>query len=190
MTEIIAENLCKRIAGRDVLRDLSLSVERGLVYGLLGRNGAGKTTLIKHLVGLLRRDAGSVRVLGHEAFAASGSHRQQIAYVSERVLCPGWARVGDVIDFERSCRARFEGERLQTWLANQRIERSQKTSALSKGEAKRLELEIALGAHPKVILLDEPFYQAAPWLIALLVAAAILYLLLAHHSWKRAEVLV
>jgi len=157
MTEIVADKLCKRISGREVLKDLSLSVERGVVYGLLGRNGAGKTTLIKHLLGLLRPDAGSARVLGTEMFGADASARQEIAYVSEGVLYPTWARVGDVIDFERTCRARFDGQRLDAWLASQRIERGKKTSALSKGEAKRLELEIAFGAQPRVFLLDEPF---------------------------------
>jgi ABC-type multidrug transport system ATPase subunit len=53
MTEIVADKLRKRIAGREVLKDLSLTVERGLVYGLLGRNGAGKTTLIKRRRGPL-----------------------------------------------------------------------------------------------------------------------------------------
>jgi len=90
-------------------------------------------------------------------FGADASARQEIAYVSEGVLYPAWARVGDVIDFERNCRARFDGQRLDAWLVSQRIERGKKTSALSKGEAKRLELEIAFGAQPRVFLLDEPF---------------------------------
>ncbi len=162
MTEIVANKLCKRIAGREVLKDLSLTVERGLVYGLLGRNGAGKTTLIKHLLGLLRPDTGTVRVLGNEMFGASASARQAIAYVSEGVLYPTWSRVGDVIEFERICRARFDGQRLDAWLASQRIERAKKTSALSKGESKRLELEIAFGTQPRVLLLDEPFSGLDP----------------------------
>lgn len=162
MTEIVAVNLCKRIAGREVLKNLSLTVERGLVYGLLGRNGAGKTTLIKHLIGLLRPDTGTARVLGNDMFGASASARQPIAYVSEGVLYPTWARVGDVIEFERICRARFDGQRLDAWLASQRIERVKRTSALSKGESKRLELEIAFSAQPRVLLLDEPFSGLDP----------------------------
>jgi ABC-2 type transport system ATP-binding protein len=162
MREIVADKLCKRIAGREILKNASLTVERGVVYGLLGRNGAGKTTLIKHLVGLLRPDAGAARVLGNEMFGAGASARQAIAYVSEGVLYPTWARVGDIIEFERICRTRFDGQRMDTWLATHQIERAKKISALSKGESKRLELEIAFSTQPKVLILDEPFSGLDP----------------------------
>ena len=61
---IRVDHLVRRFGAKVALDDVSLTVPRGSVFGLVGENGAGKTTLIKHLLGLLRADAGSVRVFG------------------------------------------------------------------------------------------------------------------------------
>src|SRR5258708_25776705 len=60
-----ATGICKRFGDRDALRDVALTVACGRIHGLLGPNGAGKTTLIRILLGLVRRDAGRVALLGH-----------------------------------------------------------------------------------------------------------------------------
>ena len=61
---ISVSELTRRFGARTALASVSLSLPRGAVYGLVGANGAGKTTLIKHILGLLRAESGSVRVFG------------------------------------------------------------------------------------------------------------------------------
>ena len=61
---ISVSNLTKTFAGKEVIRNCTFSVERGSIYGFLGRNGAGKTTMLKLLLGLLKPSAGTASVLG------------------------------------------------------------------------------------------------------------------------------
>ena len=66
MLAIETEHLTKRYAGRSVVDDVALRVPMGCVYGFLGPNGAGKTTTMRLLLGLLRTDAGTIRLVGHD----------------------------------------------------------------------------------------------------------------------------
>lgn len=70
--------LTRRFGARTALASVSLSMSRGAVYGLVGANGAGKTTLIKHILGLLRAESGSVRVFGLDPRRRSG--RRPVAH--------------------------------------------------------------------------------------------------------------
>ena len=63
---VIAKNLSKSYSGREILKNCSIKVEKGIIYGLLGHNGAGKTTLFKLLLGLTRPTAGEASVLGFD----------------------------------------------------------------------------------------------------------------------------
>ena len=63
---VIIQNLTRRFRRNVALDNLSLEIPRGVVFGMVGENGAGKTTLIKHILGLLRAQQGSVRVFGHD----------------------------------------------------------------------------------------------------------------------------
>lgn len=58
------EKLCKRLGDTEILKELSLNVPKGAVYGLMGLNGAGKTTVIKHLAGFVEPDSGSITIEG------------------------------------------------------------------------------------------------------------------------------
>src|SRR2546428_2244889 len=75
------------------LDSVSLSMPRGAVYGLVGANGAGKTTLIKHILGLLRAESGTVRVFGLDPVADPVGVLSRIGYLSEENDLPGWMRV-------------------------------------------------------------------------------------------------
>ena len=71
MVESVIEvrGLTRRFGKKSALHDVSLTIPRGSVFGLVGENGAGKTTLLKHLLGLLRAEIGSVRVFGRDPVA-------------------------------------------------------------------------------------------------------------------------
>ena len=81
------------------LDNVSLQVNPGLVYGLVGGNGQGKTTLIRHLLGLLRAQEGSVRVFGLNPVTEPVSVLQRIGYLSEEREMPGWMRIGELMRY-------------------------------------------------------------------------------------------
>src|SRR5437773_10374257 len=94
--------LTRRFGATTALDSVSLSLPRGAVYGLVGANGAGKTTLIKHLLGLLRAERGSVRVFGLDPVADPVGVLSRIGYLSEDNDLPGWIRVEELIRYQRA----------------------------------------------------------------------------------------
>jgi len=94
--------LTRRFGARTALASVSLSMSRGAVYGLVGANGAGKTTLIKHVLGLLRAESGSVRVFGLDPVAEPVAVLSRIGYLSEENDLPGWMRVEELIRYSRA----------------------------------------------------------------------------------------
>src|SRR5256885_14766963 len=94
--------LTRRFGAKTALASVSLSLPRGAVYGLVGANGAGKTTLIKHLLGLLRAESGSVRVFGLDPVADPVGVLSRIGYLSEENDLPGWMRVDELMRYSRA----------------------------------------------------------------------------------------
>src|SRR5215468_3337065 len=87
------QGVTRRFGAEAALDDVCLSVPRGCVFGLVGVNGSGKTTLIKHVLGLLRAESGSVRVFGRDPVADPVGVLAQVGYLSEENDLPGWMRV-------------------------------------------------------------------------------------------------
>src|SRR4030095_4318686 len=95
-------NLTRRFGPKTVLDSVSLYVPRGCVFGLVGENGAGKTTLIKHLLGLLRAEQGTVRVFGLDPAANPVRVLGRIGYLSEQPDLPGWMRVDELLRYTQA----------------------------------------------------------------------------------------
>src|SRR5206468_6054551 len=95
--------LSRRFGATTALDSVTLSLPRGAVYGLVGANGAGKTTLIKHLLGLLRAESGSVRVFGLDPVADPVGVLSRIGYLSEVKDLPGWMRGAGVCSTSSAC---------------------------------------------------------------------------------------
>src|SRR6516162_10082576 len=90
------QGITRRFGAKVALEDVSLTVPRGCVFGLIGVNGSGKTTLIKHVLGLLRAEAGSVRVFGRDPVADPVGVLSRVGYLSEENDLPGWMRVAEL----------------------------------------------------------------------------------------------
>src|SRR5215469_4522575 len=99
---VAVTDLSRRFGSKTVLNNVSLYVPRGSVFGLVGENGAGKTTLIKHILGLLRAEAGSVRVFGLDPVADPVGVLGRIGYLSEQPDLPGWMRVEELMRFTKA----------------------------------------------------------------------------------------
>src|SRR5438093_7361945 len=94
-------DVTRKFGAKKALDDISLSVPRGVVFGLVGANGAGKTTLIKHVLGLLKAQTGSVRVFGLDPVKEPVRVLSRIGYLSEEGDLPGWMRVDELMSYMR-----------------------------------------------------------------------------------------
>ena len=94
MNEVLSIRGLSRSFGRKVaLKEVSLNLRKGQVLGLIGENGAGKTTLIKHVLGQLTAQVGSVRVFGLDPVKDPARVLENIGYLAEEDGLPGWMRV-------------------------------------------------------------------------------------------------
>src|SRR5690242_19489647 len=91
------KSLSRHFGATIALADINITIPRGLVFGLVGANGAGKTTLIKHILGLLKAEAGSVRVFARDPVADPPGVLGNIGYVSEEHDLPGWMCVWELM---------------------------------------------------------------------------------------------
>ena len=153
---IHVSELTRRFGATTALDSVSLSMPRGAVYGLVGANGAGKTTLIKHVLGLLRAESGTVRVFGRDPVADPVGVLSRLGYLSEDNDLPGWMRVDELIRYTRAFYPAWDdayAEELQKAFA---LDPSAKVRSLSKGQKARAGLLVALAYRPELLVLDEP----------------------------------
>src|SRR5215469_17493538 len=95
-------DLSRHFGSKAALDNVSLYVPKGGVFGLVGENGAGKTTLIKHILGLLRAETGTVRVFGQDPIARPVEVLGRIGYLSELPDLPGWMRVDELLRYMKA----------------------------------------------------------------------------------------
>src|SRR5439155_15224587 len=134
--------LKRRFDSNTALESVSLSMPRGAVYGLVGANGAGKTTLIKHVLGLLRAQSGSVRVFGLDPVADPVGVLSRIGYLSEENDLPGWMRVDELIRFSRAFYPAWDDEYAEELRQSFALDPAAKIKNLSKGQKARMGLLI------------------------------------------------
>ena len=162
-------NLGKTYGGRQVVKDVSLLVQRGEAVGLLGPNGAGKTTVFYMITGLVRPDKGGIELDGHDVTDLPMYRRARlgIGYLPQEASIFRGLSVEDniraVLEVSEPDRERREHE-LESLLEEFDIKRLRKAPsiALSGGERRRCEIARALAGHPSFMLLDEPFAGIDP----------------------------
>ncbi len=148
--------LTRRFGARTALESVSLSIPRGAVHGLVGANGAGKTTLIRHILGLLRAQSGSVRVFGLDPVADPVGVLSRIGYLSEENELPGWMRVDEIMRYSRAFYSAWDDAYAEELRRAFALDPAARIKNLSRGQRARLGLLIALAYRPELLVLDEP----------------------------------
>jgi ABC-2 type transport system ATP-binding protein len=138
------------------IRDLSLHVPTGSIYGFLGPNGSGKTTTIRMVMGMLEPDSGEIRVLGGSVAKDTATILANVGYVPERPHVYPQLTVGEAIRFHKSFFPLWD----EGWSKQLRerlgLDPERKIARMSKGESGKLLMLLALSQRPRLLVLDEP----------------------------------
>ena len=153
---VTVSELTRRFGATTALASVTLSMARGAVYGLVGANGAGKTTLIKHILGLLRAESGSVRVFGRDPVADPVGVLSRIGYLSEENDLPGWMRMDEHIRYSRAFYPAWDDAYADELRQAFALDPTAKIKNLSRGQKARAGLLVALAHRPELLVLDEP----------------------------------
>jgi ABC-2 type transport system ATP-binding protein len=193
---IDVHGLTKSFAGRKVVRDLSMQVKRGTIYGFLGPNGSGKTTTIRMLTGLLTPDEGEGTCLGYDIRTQSHEIKRQVGYMTQRFSLYQDLSVRENLEFA----ARLYGVPRPAAAARAMVQRlglsgreEQLAGELSGGWKQRLALGACTLPNPKLLLLDEPTAGVDPkarrefWNEIHALAAEGLTVLVSTHYMDEAE---
>jgi len=148
--------LTRRFGAKTALDGVTLDLPRGAVYGLVGANGAGKTTLIRHILGLLRAEQGTVRVFGADPVADPVAVLSRIGYLSEENDLPGWMRVDELMHYTRAFFPAWDDHYAEELREAFSLDPTAKIANLSKGQKARAGLLVALAHRPELLVLDEP----------------------------------
>ena len=150
------QGLTKAFGAVTALDGLDLTVPTGRVVGFLGPNGSGKSTTIRVLLGLLRRDAGSVRLLGGDPWDDAVALHRRLAYVPGDVnLWPNLTG-GEAIDLLGRLRGGIDPRRRSELLERFELDPTKKARTYSKGNRQKVALVAALAADVELLVLDEP----------------------------------
>ncbi|MGC5011231.1 ATP-binding cassette domain-containing protein [Streptosporangium sp. DT93] len=157
MSNVISmSGVTKRFGRTHALAGLDLEVQAGQVHGFLGPNGAGKSTALRVLLGLLRADSGTVRLLGGDPWKDAVELHRRLAYVPGDVTL--WPNLsgGEVIDLLGRLRGGLDTARRNELIERFGLDPRKKGRAYSKGNRQKVALVAALASDAELLLLDEP----------------------------------
>ncbi len=152
-------NLTKIYSNIQALNDISLTLERGRIVGLLGPNGSGKTTLIKLIAGLLTPTHGDIFIGGYRPGKES---KAMISYLPDRTYLNDWMRVMDIIAFFADFYADFSSAKAYDMLSRLQIDPHARLKHLSKGTKEKVQLILVMSRQAHLYLLDEPIGGVDP----------------------------
>ena len=140
---------------RPLFQNLDLTLERGHIYGLLGKNGAGKSTLLKNIVGLAFPDAGTCQVLGQPAARRLPAVLANLFFLPEEIYVPA-VTAAKFVEQTAGFYPKFDHEALARYLSEFEVPAQAVLTALSFGQQKKFMIAFALAANTSLLVMDEP----------------------------------
>ena len=170
MPVLQAKNLAKAYKGREIIKDVSLTISSGEIVGLLGPNGAGRPTCFYMIVGIVNADRGSIQLDDRDLTKLSiqGRAKHGVGYLPQEASIFRKLSVADnimaILETRRDLNRSQRKDKLEALLQEFHITHIRKSQgmALSGGERRRVEIARALATEPSFILLDEPFAGVDP----------------------------
>ena len=153
------KNITKKYGKKTALDDITLSIPRGSIVGLLGPNGSGKTTLLKLATGLLQPTKGEVLVCGFKPGAES---KDLVAYQSDKVYLNDWMNVNDLMNMLDDFYTNFNKSKALDMLRSLNINPNDKLKEMSKGTKEKVQLITTMCRDVELYLLDEPIGGVDP----------------------------
>lgn len=153
------QGLTKKYNNFFALSNLSLTLERGQIVGLLGPNGSGKTTLIKLINGLITPTAGNVMV---NSMAPGVETKSRVSYLPERSYLNDHMRVNEILGYFTDFYNDFSLERAKTMLLDPDIDPRARLHTLSKGTREKVQLILVMSRDAELYILDEPIGGVDP----------------------------
>lgn len=151
--------LTKRYSDNLALDHADLTIESGVIVGLLGSNGSGKTTLLKLLSGLLTPTEGSIRILGHPIGVET---KARVAYLPERTYLRNSSKVKEMLHYFADFYEDFNQERALDMLERLEISQNEAFRTMSKGTREKVQLILVMSRDADLYLLDEPIGGVDP----------------------------
>ena len=153
------KNLYKNYGEKQVLNNITLTVPRGKIIGLLGKNGTGKTTLIKLINGLLTPTEGEIIFEGEKIGPQS---KLNIAYLPERTYLDKSMTINETLKFFKEFYSNFDIDKAKDLLKKLDIDENQKIIKMSKGMQEKVQLVLVMSRKADLYILDEPLGGVDP----------------------------
>lgn len=147
------ENVVKKYMTKTAVNGISMDIEKGKIYALLGPNGSGKTTLMKMISGLVKPTNGMIRYRGLPIGVES---KKRVAYMSTEPFYYSYMTVKDVGNYYKDFFDDFDMNRYNELINRMELEDGDKTKNLSSGQAAKLKIAATLARKAELYLLDEP----------------------------------
>ena len=152
---ISARGLHKQYGKQVAIAGISFDIAPGRIVGLIGPNGSGKTTTLKAILGLTGFE-GDLSVLGRDPRVQRDALMDDVCFIADVAILPGWLRVADAIDFVAGVHPRFDRSKAERYLAHTKLSPKMKVKAMSKGMVVQLHLALVMAIDAKLLVLDEP----------------------------------
>ena len=150
------QGVSRTFGNKKALEDVTLTIPRGGVFGLIGGNGAGKTTIIKHVLGMLKAQQGTVRVFGLDPVQNPVETLGRIGYLSEDRDLPDWMRISEMMCYTQAFYPQWDDAYAEELRVAFDLDKNVKVKTLSRGQRARAGLLVALAYRPDLLVLDEP----------------------------------
>jgi len=161
MSDLILEmnHLVKKYKNIGALDDLSLTLKKGSIVGLLGPNGSGKTTLLKLIAGLLVPSEGDIWIDGMQP---SLETKKIVSYLPDHAYLTDWMTIEQTLDYHQDFFCDFRRQRAEEMIDNLGLDPKRQIKTLSKGNKEKVALILSMSREAKLYLLDEPIAGVDP----------------------------
>lgn len=150
------KNLTKYYGKTLAVKDLSLELQEGEIFGFIGPNGAGKSTTIRSIMNLINKTKGEVYFLGETLTKDNLTLKEQIGYLPSEVFLYEDLTVKEMLDYHESFYKKNLSKRRKELVKKLKLDESKKIEDLSLGNQKKLGIVLAFMHEPKLLILDEP----------------------------------